>query len=448
MSKAAAPKARRSGIFRYDFDTAGRGPARFGSFILIPFLLLFGAWAGLAPLNSASIANGQVVLNQNRKSVQHLEGGIIDEIYVKEGQAIQKDDPVLVIRSLPQRQQIESLYDQIAAARSLRARLVAELAGREKPDFSDLDKSIKLSKKKYAVITDMQTRLFEARKKSLQSKTSLIRSSQEQARKEIKGAQAQLKAFNKQLELVRQEFANIAPLREEGLITGAQKMGLEKSIAELEGQIGSVTENIARLEQTIIGGDLQIIDGQTELRKTALDELQKTELSLQELVHQMVSLQDQLKRTVVKAPVSGRIMDLQVHTKGAVLSPGQRILDIVPQDDRLIVEARLSPNDIDLVVPKLKAKILLSAFKAKKLPKIDGTVETISGDLLIDPASGERYYLVRVSVDQSIFKKLKSNISLYPGMPAQVFFIEGERTLADYLISPILDATYRAFREE
>lgn len=141
-------------------------------------------------------------------------------------------------------------------------------------------------------------------------------------------------------------------------------------------------------------------------------------------------------------------MDLKVHPKGAVVQPSARILDIVPGDDRLIVEARLNPNDIDLVTTGTKTKVLLSAYKAKKVPKLDGEVLPVSADIVFDEATGERYFLTRILVDDSVLKDLKSDVALYPGMPAQVFLIAGERTVADYLLSPVIDAAYRAFREE
>ena len=225
-------------------------------------------------------------------------------------------------------------------------------------------------------------------------------------------------------------------------------MTLQRNDAELKGQFGTLKANIAQLRQAIAGSEIEIIDLKTETHNAVLDELNQVTLSIQELQNQLNQLEDRLKRTVIRAPSDGIAMDLQVHTKGAVVQPGQRIMDIVPQDDRLIIEARLNPNDIDLVTTGTEAKVVLSAYKAKKVPKLDAKVLTVSADTLQDEVTGERYFAARILVDDSIFEELKADIALYPGMPAQVFLIVGERTVADYLLAPVKDATYRAFREE
>ncbi len=438
----------RYGVLSYNFENAGRGPALYGLLFIIPILIVAGAWSALAPLNSAAIANGEVVLNFERKVVQHLEGGIVEEIMITEGQFIKKDQPILIIRDLPQRAQINTLYDQLAGARSLYARLWAELHDHISPNFDEVRENIELSDAKFEKLVSLQTRLFDTRRSGHEAKTKIIRSSQEQSRKEIEGLKAQLISVEKQHELVNGEYKNIAGLLEQGLALNTRKVEMERGMAELEGQIGSLIANIARIEQTISAGDLQIVDAQNELNATILDELQRTELSIQEMTHQLVSIRDQLNRSTVRAPASGRVLNLQIHTRGAVVAPGQKILDIVPQDDRLVIEARLNPNDIDIVKQGTKAKILLSAYKAKNVPKIDGEVIDVSGDILTDEVSGERFFATKILVDDSIFSELKNDIELYPGMPAQVFLIEGERTVADYLLSPIMDAMYRAFREE
>jgi len=435
-------------IFGYHFETAGRAPALFGYLILVPFLLIFLVWAMWAPLSAAAIANGEIVLNFDRKKVQHLEGGIIDKLLVAEGQLVRKDDPILIIRDVPQRSQIDTLYEQIANTRASLARLRAGRDGTDTPDFSGLDTGLELPLGKAEALIALQRRLFETRKQSLISKIEIIQAQKAQSRSEITGLEAQLVATSTQLKLVFEEYNSVSTLREKGYTPLDKIRELEKAMAELQGKIGELAASIARSQHGILAAEMQIHSLNNEQQQSVLDELQKSELSLQEMTHQLTSIMDQLTRTTVKAPSSGRVMDLQFHTEGAVIAPGERILDIVPVDDRLIVEAKLLPTDIDLVHEGGKAKVLLSAYKAKKVPKIDGVVDTISGDILSNEMTGEKYFQVRVAVDESALKKLTAEVTLYPGMPVQVFFIEQDRTLADYLLSPITDATYRAFREE
>lgn len=448
MNEATKAGGKKFGIFSYNYETAGRGPARWGFLVLVPFLIILGGWATFAPLNAAAIATGEVVLNQDRKTVQYLEGGIVDNILIGEGEEIERGQPILIIRDISQRTRINMIYNQLASARAVQSRLVAERDGLQMLDFSKLADSIDLPKPELLSLRNTQTKLFISRQTSLKTKIELIEARKIASQKQIEGLKAELKAMRTQHRLAQEEMKIVAGLFKKKIATTQRKMATERTNAELEGQIGSLEADIARLEESILAADIEVIDLQTDTQNAVLQQLQEVDLSIQDLTHQMGETLDQLERTIIKAPSSGRIMDLQVHTKGAVVQPGARILDIVPDDDRLIVEAKLNPNDIDLVNEGVKAKVLLSAYKAKKVPKLDGEVLHVSADILTDKTTGERYFLARVLVDDNVLNNLKADVSLYPGMPAQVFFLAGERTVADYMLSPVLDATYRAFREE
>ncbi|MET0100887.1 MAG: HlyD family type I secretion periplasmic adaptor subunit [Sedimenticola sp.] len=435
-------------LFRYRFESAGRGPVIWGFTLLLPMLVSFGIWSGFAPINAAAIANAEVVLNDDRKTIQHLEGGIVEEILVTEAQEVDKGQAVLIIRDVSQRAQIDTLYDQLANARALNVRLKAERDSDKTPDFSMLTEGIEIDEDSARRLMKMQLGLFHSRNSSLETKIKLIKARKEQAKKELEGIKVQLTWTKKQLSLLQHELKGVSKLYAKKVGTLTNMLALKKEGAALEVHIGELVANIAKSKQIILSSDMEIIDIKLERQNSILEQLQANELAILELNHQLRMISDTLERTVVRAPVRGRVMDLQVHTQGAVISPGQRILDIVPVDDRLILEAKVNPSDIDLVAAGINVKVLLSAYKSKKVPKLDGLVLNVSGDILTDEMSGERYFLARVQVDDSIFGLLNDDVDLYPGMPVQVFFLAGERTLIDYLLSPVIDATYRAFREE
>lgn len=434
--------------FHYQSDTAGSAPARFGLLLILPFLILFFLWSVLAPINAAAIAGGEVVLNDERKTVQHLEGGIVESLLVEEGQWVNKGEALLMIRDVRQRATVNTLYDKLLNARALYARLRAEQSALSAPDFSNLVEGLQVAEDRVQAVAALQTNIFNTNVNSLKTELDLIRSSQRQAENEIKALEAQKNAVKKRWQLENQELESISTLTQQGFSTKQSRLEVEKEVVNLEGQKGALAANIARLRQTIISADLQILEARNRYDKVLLEELKTAKQAMEEMTHSLRSIQDELSRTTVRAPVSGHVMDLQFHTVGAVVAPGARILEVVPNDDRLIIEAKLNPNDIELIKPGTKTKVQLTAYKEKKVPKLDGEVISISADIMTDQMTAERYFQVRVLLNEETTHKLNRNVTLYPGMPAQLFFIAGERTFANYMLSPITDTVYKAFRED
>ncbi|NRA87445.1 MAG: HlyD family type I secretion periplasmic adaptor subunit [Rhizobiales bacterium] len=435
-------------IFRYESDNAGKAAIRLGFYIIIPFLIIIIVWASFAPLNSAAIAMGEVALNFERKTVQILDGGTVETIHVREGQSITKGDAILTTRDLSKRIEVKTIVDQIVATRALTYRLDAELKNADQIMFDGLDKGTEDHQLPLNNIKNLQSSLFVSRKNAIKSKINLIKSTKIQVKSELEGLFAEKLAINKQLEIYKNEYKSILSLRKDGFIPINKKRELEKTIAELEGKAGSLLANTARLNQRLIDSDLQILDVSISRQNQILEEYQKNILILSELENRYITTEDTLKRTIIYAPFSGKILDLQVHNKGSVIASGGKILDIVPQNEKLIIDAKLNPNDVELVHKGDPVKIILSAYKTKKVPKIDGEVLFVAADVLMDEITGQKYYNVRVQFDIEMIKSLNTQIDLRPGMQAQVFFIQDGRTLMDYIISPIVDAAYRAFREE
>jgi HlyD family type I secretion membrane fusion protein len=425
-----------------------RGPIQLGFFVLVPCLALLLLWAFFAPLSVAAIANGELVVELRRRNVQHLEGGIVEKILIREGEAVDDGTPLIVMADLNQRGQAHALLEKISSSTALRARLRAEWDGLTQPDFSELDGLIGLEEDKRQALVQLHGGIFLARQEGLTSKLELIRSQQKQADIEKTASMASRDILIKKLSLVREEHAGIKRLYEKSFTTLTKKLEIERLILDLEAQIEAATSAEAKFTQAEKSADIEYANMLAESRRSTLEELQSTEVALQEWTSQLVTLRDDLRRRMIRSPVKGRVLDLQVHTEGAVIAPGGHILDVVPDNERVIVDARVSPNDIDIVERGTSAKIILSAYKAKKVPKLDGVVISVSGDALTDPAQGERYYLARIEVNKKTLRQLKAKVELYPGMPAQVFLLGTDRTFADYILQPVFDATYRAFREE
>ncbi len=424
------------------------GPIRLGYWMLVPCLAALVLWSVLAPLGVAAVANGEFVVELKRRSVQHLEGGMVEKIFVREGEAVQKDAPLLAIADLTQRTQIEALLEKISSGLAIRARLRAELDGAEEPDFSDLARLDGLDPDRRRRLVALHGELFKARTGAIAARLALIRSQQSQAKIEKASSEVSKDFAERKLVLARQEYESIDALYKKNITTLSRKLEVEKMVLDLESQIEAAGSAIEKYTQAIASADLEWENTRSDGRRAMLEELQTTELSLQDWTGMLATVRDDVQRRIVRAPVSGRVMDLQVHTHGAVIPPGGRVLDIVPDDERVIVDARVSPNDIDIVHRGTAAKVVLSAYKAKRVPRLDGTVISLSADAMTDPAHGERYYLARIEIDEVGLNRLKEKIELSPGMPAQVFLLGTERTFFDYITQPIFDATYRAFREE
>ena len=404
-------------------------------------------WSCLAPINAAAIASGQLVVDFNRKTVQHFEGGIIVDIRVKEGQAVLRGEPLLVLRDIDAKAQKELITNQLITAYAVAHRLQLERDNAQGIDFSGIIRKFKQEAEVKSIVRT-QMDLFNARKRALKSKRRIFQKRIDQLNDEIKGLKAQKKSINVQITLISSELDMIKKLVLSQNAPVTRQMELAKQLAELNGRNGDLKAQIAKAGQSILETQLEIINLDNDTKNEILAELQEVEINISDLREQLTSARDILKRTIIKSPISGIVMNIKFHTIGAVVQPGADILNIVPQDDQIIVEAKVKPEDIDSVYEGLTAKVQLSAYKDKKVPKISGTLLSFSADAFTDEMTGQPYFLARVQLADREISQLKTKVKLNPGMPAQVFIITGSRTLIDYLIAPIKDATFKAFRED
>jgi HlyD family secretion protein/epimerase transport system membrane fusion protein len=407
----------------------------------------FALWAAAAPLAGAAIASGVISPDGSRRTVQHLEGGIIRRILVEDGSRVQAGDPLLVLEDVQVRAGHDVLRARFHSLAATQARLLAEQSGAAEIRFPDW--LIEATGEDAAALEAMlaQRQLFRTRVQGLADRRGILARRIGQLREEIEGLEAQIAADGRQIELIAEEIAGLDHLYRKGLAPKTRLLELQRAQSDIEGDRAERRARIARAQQAIGETELQIMAQGTALLEDANEELSRVQAELTEVEQRLAASRDVLARTLIRAPGAGTVVELRFRTPGGVIRPGEPILDIVPDDEDLLVDARLSPLDIDVVAAGLPAQIVLPAFKQRHLPRIEGRVRQVSADAIVDPHSGERYFEARIEVDPAQLAGLGPDVALTPGMPAEVYITTAERTMLDYLLQPLRDSLRRAFRE-
>lgn len=423
-----------------------RGPIVVGMWAFLILFIFFGGWAVLAPLESAAVAPGTVVLDSNKKTIQHLEGGIISEILVHEGDRVKAGQALIRLSETNAKARQEILANQMRTAQANEARLLAERDDLEAIPFPEDLLKVK-DQPAITELLDTQQRLFESRRAAVKGKVDVFEQRIKQLEDEINGLRAQETAAGEQATLINEEIGTVQQLLDKGQGLRPRLLALKREAAELEGKRGELLAQVARAEQSIGENRLQILNAKNEQHGETIDMLRKVQDEKADLEEKVTASSDILERVVISAPQAGIVTGLRFHTIGGVIAPGAPVMDIVPTDDRLIVEAQVDPKDIDVVHQGLQARVRLSAYKSRKVPPIDGVVQTVSADKFIDQATNRSFFLARVEVDAKMLSKLK-DVELYPGMPAEVLIVTGKRSFMSYLMSPITQTFHHAFRED
>ena len=428
--------------------TDDRGLRWFGFIVLIVAFGGFGGWAATALLDSAAVAPGTVTVESYRKTVQHLEGGIVREILVRDGDTVKEGDVLLQMDGTQARAQLEIAKVQYFAAEALESRLLAE---RNQTETIAIPAELRAEgndpRVHDAINTEQQT--FTARRSTLKGEISLLRQQIEQLQEQTRGLDALAKSKQQRITSYTNEANDFGQLAKQGFSDKLRQRELERAAFELEGERAQHLSDLSRAKLQMGQAELQILQLQKRFQSEVADQLREVQTKLFDLRERMRALQDTVARTTIKAPASGTVVSMAVHTVGAVLSPGTPILEIVPQGEQLIVEAHVQVTDIDKVVPGLKADVRFSAFHARTTPVLEGRVLNVSADRLVDRATNMPYYLARVQVPDTELRKLKDlGLDLLPGMPAEVIIKTGERTFLQYLLQPALDSAARSFREK
>ncbi|MBZ9605985.1 HlyD family type I secretion periplasmic adaptor subunit [Phyllobacterium chamaecytisi] len=410
-------------------------------------LLLFvgaGGWAATAQLTGAIIAPGMVKVDQNLKSIQHRDGGIISEIAVKEGDFVTKGQIMLRLDDAETRAELSIVRTQLVELTAKQARLVAE---RDNLDAIMMSAELTARTNDYPHVFFGEKRMFDGNRQNRESQKEQLILGIDQLGEEIKGLEAQHDAKIDEIALVKTEHGKIKGLTDKRLIETSRKYVIDREMAKLLGERGEVEANIARAKARMGEIRLQIIAIDETARTEAQRELSSIEPKLSELRERRVAMEDRLARADIRAPLSGTVNELAVHTIGGVITPAEKLVTLVPADASLKIEAKLSPTDIDQLYVGQPAKLRFSAFNTRTTPELHGKIAYVSAATSSDPTTGQVYYLCDVIVPSEELEKLGDS-KLMPGMPVEVFVSTEQRTAMSFLSKPLADQFNRAFREQ
>ena len=405
-----------------------------------------GTWATLMPLAGAVIAPGVVTVQSNRKTVQHLEGGIVTQILVRDGDVVETGELLIQLDRTRAQASVSILGGELDLLRSREARLLAERDGRPEIAFPPALAARAREDANVAELVRGQRLLFEARRASLDGESELLVQRVGQYEDEIAGLQQQSLSKDRQIEIVEDELEGLHALYERGFESRRRINELERLAEELRGELGAHTTAIARAENSIAEANLRIVQLRKEFREQVVKELDEVQARFFDVSERQVAASDRMTRLEIRAPQSGIVVGMRAHTVGGVIGPGEPVLDIVPAGDELVIEARMRPEDIDKVRVGQTAIVRLSAFDQRTTPELEGTVISTSADRVVDETTGAAFFLVRSRISEGELEKL-AELQLVPGMPAETFVQTGSRTVLSYLLKPFSDGVARALRE-
>ncbi|MCX7121587.1 MAG: HlyD family type I secretion periplasmic adaptor subunit [Gammaproteobacteria bacterium] len=419
---------------------------RTGWIVIAVFIGVFFLWAFFSSIESAAVAPGKIVVAGNRRVVQHLEGGIIAAIAVKNGDIVKKGQVLVKIDDTQSATKFESEHGQLLRLLANEARLIALIENRDHVTFPDDVLAVENVPSMHKVLDNQKTS-FEVERLSKAGSLNIYKKRVLALEDEIQGANAQLASSEQQLKLVHEEVAAILVLAKEELVDRSRVLSIQRDEQQLRGQRGQYQANIASLKEKVGETELLVIAEQNKLNKEWNQELREVREKLAQSEDREKSSKDIFDRTTIVAPLDGTVMNLAVSTLGGVVKSGETLLEIVPSHEELVIEAKVNPLDIDVVHDGLKAKITLSALKTRTTPTLLGEVTYVSADAQLDERTQTSYFQARIHIDASELKKLGDK-KIMPGMPVDVMIITGKHSPWTYFMDPIERSFKHSFRED
>jgi len=406
----------------------------------------FILWGSLAPLAQGVVAMGLVEVDGENKTVQHLEGGIVKVLHVREGDNVAAGEPLLELDDTKPRAEQELLEARYYSALAQIDRLNAELYGREEVAFSTEFDNLR-GDPRIEEIIQAQIDLFKERRGQHAGEIEILNGRVEQLGEQVNGLTARRDAAQQEQELLEKDVAALASLAERQLVSEDQLTQRRLNLAQTRGQVGQIIAEIAEAQLSIGETRQRIIQLQNDYRTDLSADLTESQNLYFETGDRLFAVRDQVARTRIVAPLGGKVINMQVHTVGGVVPSGQPIMNIVPEDDRLIVEAKVMPTDRDNVNVGQEARLRITPLNQRATPELLGEVVLVSADILTDADAQQQYYIARISIPDSEYSKLGDK-DIRPGFPVEVTFSGGKRTMIQYLAEPLFGTLRRAMKEE
>ena len=419
---------------------------RFGVLALIIGLGGFIIWAAFVPLAKGVVATGTVVVDGNRRTIQHLEGGIVGAIHVRDGSQVKAGDVLIELDQTQVSAQRDLFrlryYTNLAMFNRLEAERLGAIEITYSPEILAQENDPQILR-----IIDVHQNLFEARSSQIEGQTSILEQRISQLKKQIEGLKAEGAARITEAGLITEELTRTESLQKRGLIGMPQVWEGQKALAQAEGAIGRSNADVSAAEVAIGEAQLEII----QLSRTRQEEVANKTLEVQEQVfelkEQLVAVEDVFDRTLIKSPQDGTVFGLQIFTVGGVVPPASPILEIVPTNDRLVVEAQIKITDVDNVIEGMSVRVRFSSFKSRTIPVLNGEIISITADAFKDEQSGESFYLARIGISDDELARI-NDLTVVPGMPVVVMIEAGNRTAFAYLLDPITSTLRKSLTEE
>ncbi len=421
----------------------------FAFFVIVLLFGGIGGWVTFAEISGAVVSSGTIVVESNVKQVQHREGGIVRAIRVRNGDAVKTGDLLISLDDTVTRANLAAITKQLTELTAQELRLEAERDDLPKINWPGTRRTDSSSFEQGQQVSDIergQELLLEARRNSKEGRKNQLEEQILQFHKQAEGLEAQVVAKVSEIKLIEEELWDLNNLLNKQLVSKSRVTSLRREKTRLEGQHGNLIAQIARTNEAISERQVQILQVEESYRAEVLEELHEVRSRIAQYEEQKISAEDELTRVNILAPQNGYIHQLSVHTIGGVIAPGETVMQIVPREDQLLVQAKVRPVDIDQMAVGQHARVRFPSFDQRSTPELNAELLTVSADLTQEERTGEAYYVARLVIHEEELKKLGEQ-SLVPGMPVETFLSTGDRTVLSYLVKPITDQIAHALRE-